>query len=66
MSEIEYRVAREAYHLDMATKAGSDAVARRHHEAARRCADYSYPLSAIEPAPLRPVWFARELHADAA
>lgn len=56
LSEIEYRVARELYHLDLATRAASDAVARRHHEAARRCGDYSYPLSAIEPAPLRAVW----------
>ena len=56
VSEIEYRIARELYHLDMASKAKNDAAARRHHESARRCSDYNYPLADIEPAPLRPIW----------
>lgn len=48
MSEVEYRVARELYHLDLATRANNLAAARRHAEFARRCGDYRYPITEIE------------------
>lgn len=48
VSEVEYRVARELYHLDLATRANSIAAARRHAEFARRCGDYRYPVADIE------------------
>lgn len=40
LSEIEYRVALEQWHVDMAYAAPCDIVASRHLELARRCTDY--------------------------
>lgn len=39
-SEIEYRVALEQWHVDMAYAASCEIVAIRHLELARRCSDY--------------------------
>lgn len=48
VSEVEYRVARELYHLDRAKQATSLAAARHHAELARRCGDYRYAITDIE------------------
>ena len=51
-SEIEYRVAREQWHVEMAYAASCEIVASRHLEFARRCGDYNIAavdIGTIEP-----------------
>lgn len=55
VSEVEYRVAREIYHLNQATRARDLAAARRHAEMARRCFDYRYPVTEIEAVESAPI-----------
>ena len=47
-SEIEYRAARELWHLEMAVAARSPEAAERHTEIARRYADYGEAVVDID------------------
>lgn len=48
LSEIEFRVALEQWHVDMAYAATCENAASRHLEFARRCADYRIAAVDIE------------------